>query len=368
MALCPVIQHVGVSNRLEINDPFNQEQNWNEISGTAISPTQLAPSGKPVLFGHNDGPNSNMVFAAWDSGTGERLKTFNLQADGLPIFHQDWEDMTIGTCGPSAPNESCIYLADTGDNQAQDNGSYSQRNGTYTIYKIREPKLTELPDNAVLRGRDYVSVLQFDYSHASSPTPFANCEAIFIDHKGWGGEVGDLYLITKWAQDKSPRLTRLFKIPPEAWAGFGQVQFYRPFAVGEYRPNSGGSFVRYEWTGADMSRDGTKIALTWTDETHIFQRCPGEAVEDAIARVELSSCVQYVNPPEGANPGNQYEAVSFSPDGNRLYNLAESLDPPRLIQVDLRYSDARSLRCANIPLPPTPRPTRPPSSCRTAAP
>ena len=52
----------------------------------------------PVIFGHNDGPSNSNAFAAWDSGTGKRLRTINLAAGSLPLFHQDWEDMTIGTC------------------------------------------------------------------------------------------------------------------------------------------------------------------------------------------------------------------------------------------------------------------------------
>eukprot|EP00526_Cylindrotheca_closterium_P008801 CAMPEP_0113619924 /NCGR_PEP_ID=MMETSP0017_2-20120614/10135_1 /TAXON_ID=2856 /ORGANISM="Cylindrotheca closterium" /LENGTH=500 /DNA_ID=CAMNT_0000529543 /DNA_START=41 /DNA_END=1543 /DNA_ORIENTATION=- /assembly_acc=CAM_ASM_000147 len=381
MAECPIIQRVDVSTRLEINDPFTNDD-WNEVSGIAVSPTQRGPSGAPVFFGHNDGPSNLKTFAAWDSGTGKRLKTMNLQSNShLPLFHQDWEDMTIGKCGPNT-NESCIYLADTGDNQAQISGSNSQRGGRpYTIYKIKEPRLNEIPDNVVLRAEDYVSVLQFDYRHGSSPTRYANCEAIFADHKGWGGEVGDIYLVTKWNTDRSRALNRLFKIPASAWGGFGHVRGYQPFAVGEYRGNSRGSFYHYEWTGADMSRDGTLIALTWTDETHIFQRCPGEAVGDAVARQNVGSCVQYRNPLEGANPGNQYEAVSFAPDGNRMFNLAESLDPPKIIDVDLRFTSVGRSRCGLVPTRrptkpptrpptrnPTPRPTRPPTRNPTPQP
>ncbi|CAJ1964835.1 unnamed protein product [Cylindrotheca closterium] len=370
---CPIIQRVDHSTRLEIRDPFNPNDNWNEISGIAVSPTQTGPSGAPVIFGHNDGPSSKMVFAAWDSGTGQRLKTINLESNSrLPLFHQDWEDMTIGPCGPNT-NESCLYLADTGDNRAQVSGSNTQRNGRpYTIYKIREPQLHKISDNVVLRAQDNVSVLQFDYRHSSSPSRYANCEAMFVDHAGWGGEVGDLYLVTKWNQDVSRTYNRLFKIPASAWpSGFGHVRGYQPFVVGEYSGNARGSFYRYEWTGADMSRDGTTIALTWTDETHVFQRCPGESVGDAVARREVYSCVQYRNPTAGANPGNQYEAVAFSPNGNRMFNLAESLDPPKIIHVDLEYpsNNGRSQRCAPRSTPrPTKPPTRPPTRLPTPPP
>eukprot|EP00980_Cylindrotheca_fusiformis_P000830 scaffold217_cov99-Cylindrotheca_fusiformis.AAC.1 len=183
---CPRIRDIDYDEKLEIRDS-GISGNWNEISGTAISPNQKGPSGKPIIYGHNDGP-SEIAFAAWDSGTGERLKTINIQTDsGLKVRHQDWEDMTIGRCGRS-DSRTCIYIADTGDNKAMGSGGSTQRPGNrpYTIYKIREPDVSEIRDDVVLRARDHVSVLEIDYRHSSSPTKYANCEAMFIDHKGWG--------------------------------------------------------------------------------------------------------------------------------------------------------------------------------------
>ncbi|KAL3927086.1 MAG: hypothetical protein SGBAC_013224 [Bacillariaceae sp.] len=371
MVTCPVVNNIEHTTALQISDPFNPLDDWNEISGTAISPTQVGPSGYPVIFGHNDGPSNLKTFAAWDSGTGKRLKTINLVASdaSLPLFHQDWEDMTIGKCGPDS-DESCIYLADTGDNKAQGSGQKTQRssNRPYTIYKIREPILSNIFDNDVLSVEEDVSILQFDYSHATSPTAYANCEAVFVDHAGWGrdGAVGDIYLVTKWNVERSKRLNRLFKIPAAAWPqGFGKVATYSPYTVGEYEDNnsSPGSFYNFTWTGADMALDGTKIALTWTNETHVFRRCPGETVASALAKRELFSCTKYENPPGAANPGNQFESVSFSPDGKRVFNLAESLDAPKIVHVDLDYSTSRNQQfdeCPAFVAPtrgPTPQPT-----------
>ncbi|CAJ1964837.1 unnamed protein product [Cylindrotheca closterium] len=378
MVTCPVVDRIDQSTTLQIIDPFNPLQDWNEVSGTAISPTQKGPSGYPVIFGHNDGPDSSKAFAAWDSGTGKLLKIINLVSNNnaMPLFHEDWEDMTIGRCAPES-SESCIYLADTGDNRAQGSGLRTQRSSSrpYTIYKIREPILNNIFDNAVLSAEEHVSILQFDYSHVSSPTAYANCEAIFVDHAGWGddGDIGDLYLVTKWNAERSKRLNRLFKIPASVWPdGFGKVATYSPFTVGEYADNnnSPGSFYNFTWTGADMALDGTKIALTWTNETHVFKRCPGESVASALAKRELFSCTKYENPPGAANPGNQFESVSFSPDGMRLFNLAESLDPPKIVHVDLNYDTSQSQNLDECPAYATPTrgPTPPPTSRPTPRP
>eukprot|EP00980_Cylindrotheca_fusiformis_P006069 scaffold1306_cov100-Cylindrotheca_fusiformis.AAC.3 len=383
---CPRIRDIDYNVKLEIRDSGISGK-WNEISGTAISPRQKGPSGKPIVYGHNDGP-SDVAFAAWDSGTGERLKTIKFKTDGsLTVSHEDWEDMTIGRCGRNDAR-TCIYIADTGDNKAQGAGGKTQRpsNRPYTIYKIREPTISEIADGVVLRPNDHVSVLEIDYRHSSSPTKYANSEAMFIDHKGWGsgGEKGDIYLVTKWNQDKTRQYTRLFKIPESAWPnGFGNKRTYSPKAVGEYSSNSDGTFYKYTWTGADMSLDGSKIALTWIDETHIFSRCPGQSVADALAKRGLHSCVDYINPSGGANPGNQYEAVSFSPNGEILYNMAESLDPPSIVHVKLDYRSSRSAVCdaddrdptrnptnrpTRDPTPTTPNPTRDPTPNPTPRP
>jgi hypothetical protein len=343
IASCPRIERIDYSIELEIEDPYIPEKPWNEISGSAISPKQVGPSGFPVLFGHNDGPDSRLVFAAWDSGTGRRLKTINIELDSdLPLFREDWEDMTIGNCGQDS-SDTCIYIADTGDNRAQGSGAKTQRSGDrpYTIYKIKEPQISQIQDNVVLSARDHVSILQIDYKHFTSPTTYANCEAIFIDHTGWGqaGSIGDIYLVTKWNQPQSNKLNRLFKIPSSVWPkGYGEEGQYSPKVVGEYVDYSLGSFYNFTWTGGDMSLDGSKIALTWKFETHIFARCPGETVAEALAVQDIYSCVDYINPDEGAYPGRQYEAVSFSPDGQKLFNLAESLAPPKIIHVDLDYT------------------------------
>mmetsp|Transcript_22291 Transcript_22291/g.55083 ORF Transcript_22291/g.55083 Transcript_22291/m.55083 type:complete len:519 (+) Transcript_22291:63-1619(+) len=382
MVTCPVVDNIDHSTTLQISDPFHPLDDWNEVSGTAISPTQVGPSGFPVIFGHNDGPSNLKAFAAWDSGTGKRLKTINLATNdsSIPLFHEDWEDMTIGKCGPET-DEDCIYLADTGDNKAQGSGLKTQRstNRPYTIYKIREPILGNIFDNTVLSVEENVSILQFDYSHATSPTAYANCEAIFADHAGWGndGAIGDLYLVTKWNVERSKRLNRLFKIPASAWPeGFGKVATYSPYTVGEYanNNNSPGSFYNFTWTGADMALDGTQIALTWTNETHVFRRCPGETVASALAKRELFSCTKYENPPGAANPGNQFESVSFSPDGTRMFNLAESLDPPKIVHVDLDYTTSRNQNfdeCPAFVIPtrgPTPQPTDRPTPRPTPQP
>lgn len=360
---CPEIGNIDISIAMEIDEPNLIDFRWKEVSGTAMSLTQKGPSGAPVIFGHNDGPGSFPIFAAWDSGSGKRLKTFNIStASSLPIFNYDWEDMTIGSCGrTSASNyedKDCLYIADVGDNRAQGSGQKTQRpsNRPYTIYKVFEPQLDDfISDNPVLSAFRYISVLQIDYRHETSPTEFANSEAIFLDHTGSGhGEsIGDIYLVTKWKGSNTQIFTRLFKIPASVWPPRNEVKQYSPEAVGDYDAYSDqkNPFFNKTWTGAGMSPDGSMIALTSTNTTHIYSRCHGTSVAESLIFSGVGSCASYINPAEGANPGKQYESVSFSPDSKTIINIAESRDPAKIVHVDLDFSVvfAAKLQCPEVP-------------------
>jgi hypothetical protein len=261
--------------------------------------------------------------------------------------------MTIGSCGGGRDDIDCLYIADIGDNKAQGSGQKTQRPNKrpYTIFKVFEPQIDDfITDNPVLSSFHPITALQIDYSHETSPTPFANSEAVFIDHTGSGQDesIGDIYLVTKWNSGKnSNKWTRLFKIPVSAWSSRNTVEQYSPEAVGSYNtisdPNN--PFFNMTWTGAAMSSDGEMIALTEKNTTHIFLRCPGVTVAESLTADDVQSCTSYINPDEGAHPGKQYEAISFSPDGKTIYNMAESLVPPKIIHVDLDYNFASAQRC-----------------------
>lgn len=75
---------------------------------------------------------------------------------------------------------------DAGDNQARtSNGKRGRSN--YQILKVREPRMDEYDDNDKIPGSK-MARLRFDYRHSSSPTNHADCEAMFLDHTGWGSD------------------------------------------------------------------------------------------------------------------------------------------------------------------------------------
>ena len=190
--------------RIQSADPVKI---FNEISGLAMSPKIQAPSGKRVVYGLNDGGGGNRL-GVFDSGTGKRLLTFQIPTS---IFTNiDWETMTIGSCGSTGEDSTCIYIGDVGDNRARVSaGTNSRRSAStaYRILKIKEPNYKNFPDNYML-PLTRLSVLRYNYLDSSSPTKYSDCEAMFIDHTGWGGAKGDLYVVTKWGELKSKTWNR----------------------------------------------------------------------------------------------------------------------------------------------------------------
>jgi hypothetical protein len=96
--------------------------------GTLLSRELTETSGLVVSEIHAD-----VVYAHNDSGDGPRFYAMTRTGGYLGAFEVtgakafDWEDMARGPC----PSGSCLFLADTGDNQRQRSG--------YVIYRVPEP-------------------------------------------------------------------------------------------------------------------------------------------------------------------------------------------------------------------------------------
>ena len=331
-------------NTLDTDDP--QKLN-DEISGLAFSATQLGPSGQPILYGINDGGNGERL-VVWDSGTGARLRTFVVPG----VTNVDWEDLTLGVCtGPGSDSmvsrtnsntdtpQHCLYIADSGDNTARESRgrrtSRSSHDQPYQILQVAEPPWDVWHDYAEL-PLDSVSILPFDYSHPSSPTLYADSESLFIDHTGWGGgSRGDLYLVTKWGGDNN----RLFYFPVEAWqthAARGAV--YAPAAVGNY-DNRTMDLLNEPFLRADMTQDGTVIALGGETRTRLFLRCPGQSVAEALTPGNSNSNHDNNNNDNTHHGAScfdwnsdtsrncRHESFAWTPDGQRNVQVPEGLTP-----------------------------------------
>lgn len=177
-AMCPIVNRKYAEVFLQNEDPNGP--GFQEVSGLAFSPTQRYRN-RPIFFAVSDGGGGQRI-GIFDSGDGRRLLT--LRVDSSFFSNQDWESLTIGSCGKAGVDQTCLYIMDAGDNLARSTGGNNGRN-SYHILKIREPVLGEYGDNDRI-PLSRMSRLTFYYDHSSSPTRHADCEAMFLDHKGWG--------------------------------------------------------------------------------------------------------------------------------------------------------------------------------------
>jgi hypothetical protein len=130
-----------------------------ESSGLAVS---RAHDG--ILWTHNDSGDRSEVFAVDAAGGLHGVSNI------VGARNDDWEDIAVGPCAAG----SCLYVADTGDNERK-------REETY-IYRVVEPE----PGSPSARA-ERLTVRYPDHPR--------DTEAIFVLPPG------DVYLVTKGRQD-----------------------------------------------------------------------------------------------------------------------------------------------------------------------
>jgi len=232
--------------------PFPLPEALHESSGVAWSRAQ---SG--ILWSHNDG-GEPLLYALDTEGRPEA----QIPIRGVSMW--DWEDLAVGDC----PTGTCLYLADTGDNQ--------EVRPQVQILRIPEPAFL---DDGPLRGESFPVTL---------PDGPRDIEAIFVLP---GGEV---YLISKGRKDP---LT-VYRYPSPLRAGESVM-------LEEVQTLSEGSMsIPAQVTGADASEDGRFVAVR-TYEALLFYRVEeGRLLPINGGRVALGTLQE----PQG-------EGVGFGPTG-----------------------------------------------------
>jgi hypothetical protein len=225
-----------------------------EASGLAASRTRPG-----VLWSHNDSRDGARVYAIGEDGSD--LGGFDIA--GALAF--DWEDMAAGP--GSDPATSMLYFGDIGDN-------FSIRDGRITVYRLPEPDPASLTDS--IEGS-----VALEYAY---PDGTYNAEALFVSD-------GSIFIVTKDRDD---------------------TRVYRGDATGD-----GNSVVTLELvtelhldaevSGADISWDGTTIALRGYRTVWLWFRPPGSSIADTFA----------TDPCTAPSPEEvQGESVAFLSDGS----------------------------------------------------
>lgn len=191
-----------------------------ELSETSGLAASLLRDG--VLWTHNDRGNAPELFAVDEDG--EILKRI-----GLDVRAEDWEDIEIAACG----NESCIFVADTGDNDGE--------RERITVYRLVEPDLESGQVDAV------------DALHARFPDGPRDVEALFV----LPGE--KLFLVSKGRRED----IALYQFPslrPDAVVTLEHVRTLFP------EPNDGDDRV----TAATATRDGRLVGIRTSRSLYVY--------------------------------------------------------------------------------------------------
>lgn len=256
-----------------------------EASGLAVSRDQPG-----VLWAHNDSGDTARVFALGEDGV--KLGIFEL--DGAEAT--DWEDMALGPAvdddGAPVDDADALYLADIGDNAAT--------RGSVSIYRVPEPEVTA-GQEPVRESVDDVERFTFTY-----PDGPRDAEALFVDRTD-----GSFYVIEKRLAGGPVGIYR------GSLSGWDADAAALPTLerVGTFRP---GPSTFASVTGADLTPDGSILAVRTYGSVRLFERPDGAALADVLAGEPCTGPV----PVEA-----QGEAVALAPDGSAYFTLPEGERP-----------------------------------------
>lgn len=201
-----------------------------EASGMAASRTEPG-----VVWAHNDSRDGARVYAIGPSG--EDLGGFDVA--GASAF--DWEDMAAGPGADAAT--SFLYFGDIGDN-------FSIRGGRVTVYRVPEPDLRTL--SGPIEG---AVALEFVY-----PDGIYNSEALFVADDS-------IFVVTKDREE-----ARVYRgSATRADTDVEPLELVTVVSLGD------------EVSGADISWDGSTIALRGYNSVWLWHREPGAAIADTLA-------------------------------------------------------------------------------------
>ncbi len=233
-----------------------------------------------VWWTHNDSGDSARFFAL--SGDAHLLAT--VEVDGATAL--DWEDIAVGPPATSSGGET-VYLADIGDNR--------RSRPSITVYRVAEPavEFTSTP------ATEHVTADALTFTYPDGPH---DAEALMVDPRS-----GDLIIVTKdWTLTGH---SQVFRAP--AGLAAGSTTALQEAATLELPV---GTLV----TGADVSADGSAVALRSYSGISLYRRAEGTDVWSAFAE------------PPCAGPApieKQGEAIAFAADGAAYATVSEGESP-----------------------------------------
>ena len=261
-----------------------------EMAGTIQHPKVVESSGLAAsrrsagrFWTHNDsGDQPRLFLFDGDGGHAGAVKFKQIEAE-------DWEDMAVGPCSAGS-DESCLYVADIGDNKAE--------RETVSILRAPEPELPEELSGTLML--EPPTVIEFRY-----PGGPRDADAMMVHP-----ETGTLYVVEKTSNKKAA----IFRIPRDEGSDDTPV-VAKP--VGTISVNRGfGGHV----TGGDISPAGDEFSVR--TYIKVFTFCADEeSFESAIEADPIESHPRF---------SLQSESLAYGTDGKTLWFTSEGKRAPQV--------------------------------------
>lgn len=244
---------------------------WNEISGIVASKDHPGS-----FYVHNDSGDAARFFAT--DLAGKDLGTFSV--NGATAI--DWEDIGRGPC-PNA-SESCLYIADMGDNRVQ--------RTDYKLYRIKEPTTLGAGAHSV-----DAEAIPFSYPDGSH-----NAECLLVNPK-----TGEIVIVTKAASGSSA-----YKFPTTLTAG-------TPVTLEKVTDVVSMPDPLQLVTAGDVKFDGSLVVIRTYGFAYGYPVQPGETLGQALAKPPCSLPVA---------TESQGESIGFVLDGSAFVTTSEGANAP----------------------------------------
>ena len=223
--------------------PIRGHPDLTESSAAVMSAVQPG-----IWFTINDSGHEPVLFAV--DTTGAARGRWLVQG----ARNSDWESMAYGPCGADSDStahvgDGCIYIGDTGDNDA--------RYATRAIYRIHEPLIAGNMNASHDRGT--AAAARLTYRYVDGPH---DVEAMYV------APDAAMYLITKSSRAAGQPLPRavVFRLAPEGWSGRGVQQAE---IVDSLSIVPGSAFARFI-TDAALSPDAKHLAVRTYTQVYVF--------------------------------------------------------------------------------------------------
>ena len=245
-----------------------------------------------VFWTHNDSGDKALIFAI--NLKGDKLATYAVKG----AKSVDWED--IATMKTSS-GECFLYIGDFGNN--------SMARGDLTIYRVKEPKVSQSTNSSKASPleTDTAEAIQYQY-----PDSRRNAETLMVHPV-----TGDIYIFSK--QPNTPSI--IYKLSmkdgkPPVSGGMNSVEKIGEYAVPAV-PNG-------QMTGGDISPDGRHAV--------ICDYLAGYEIE--LPKDDKNFDDIWKQKPTKINLGDrqQGEAICYGLDGNTIYATSEKKNSP-IIEV-----------------------------------